>query len=176
MSRLTKHISGAASTSEAPGVISGWGALDPGPYIAIVKGNKDSARMGRLQVIIPALGGTTLPEEKQLITCDYLSPFYGAKSETHTNPSSNDYKATQHSYGFWAVPPDLDTKVLVIFAEGKLEQAFWIGCIQDPFTNHMIPGIASSEKTIGLTGGPPGTNTGTDKIATYGTKNVPSVN
>ena len=174
MSKLTTYLSGDASTPKAPGVVQNWGALDPGPYIAIVKGNKDSTRMGRLQVIIPALGGTTLPEEKQLIVCDYLSPFYGSKSEIHTNPSSNDYKATQHSYGFWAVPPDIDTKVLVIFAEGKLEQAFWIGCIQDPFTNHMIPGIASSEKTIGLTGGPPGTNTGTDKMATYGSKNVPS--
>ena len=174
MTKLTNYISGDASTETAPGVVKSWGALDPGPYIAIVKGNKDSARMGRLQVVIPALGGTTLPEEKQLITCDYLSPYYGSKSEIHTNPNSNEYKATQHSYGFWAIPPDIDTKVLVIFAEGKLDQAFWIGCIQDPFTNHMIPGIASSETTIGLTGGPPGKDTGIDKMAVYGTKNVPA--
>ena len=28
-----------------------------------------------------------------------------------------------------------------------MDQAFWIGCVQDPVTNHMIPGIAASEKT-----------------------------
>ena len=174
MSEFKKYLSGDTSLSKKPGVIQEWGTLDPGPYIAIVKGNKDSARMGRLQVIIPSLGGTLLPEEKQLITCEYLSPFYGSKSEIYTSPYSNDYKATQHSYGFWAVPPDIDTKVLVIFAEGKLANAFWIGCIQDPFTNHMIPGIASSEKTMSNTGGPPGTDTGIDKMTTYGTKNVPA--
>ena len=46
----------------------------------------------------------------------------------------------------WAVPPDVDTNVLVIFARGQKSQgnAFWLGCIQEPLTNHMVPGLASS--------------------------------
>jgi hypothetical protein len=49
------------------------------------------------------------------------------------------------------VPPDIDSRVLVIFVEGKVSQGFWFGCIQDPLTNHMIPGIAASKDTVGIT-------------------------
>ena len=103
--------------------------------------------MGRLSVLIPSLAQTGNGTSDQLITCEYLSPFYGAKGVRHNIPGSVEYEHSQHSYGFWAVPPDLETKVLVIFAEGKMNQAFWIGCVQDPYTNHMIPGVASSTRT-----------------------------
>ena len=74
------------------------------------------------------------------------------------------------------MPPDIGTRVLVIFVEGKLDQAFWIGCVQDAVTNHMVPGIASSEKTWDKSsGGPAGKySSNVDKVATYGTKNVPA--
>jgi len=92
-------------------------------------------------------------------------------------PGSTDYKDGQHSYGFWAVPPDIGTRVLVIFAEGKMDQAFWIGCVQDPVTNHMVPGIAASEKTHdSLDGTFTGADAGfqQDKQSKYGTKTVPA--
>jgi hypothetical protein len=75
------------------------------------------------------------------------------------------------------VPPDLETKVLVIFAEGKMEQAYWIGCVQEPYTNHMMPGIASSTNTNdALDGTFEGADAGfqEDKQSKYGSKNVPS--
>ena len=137
--------------------------------------------MGRLSVLIPSLAKVSSKDvtENQLVTCDYLSPFYGAKDAQKTNGASREYNDSQHSYGFWGVPPDLETKVLVIFAEGKMEQAYWIGCIQDPYTNHMVPGIASStrtwDKTTGQQEGPPGTAQSTvDKESTYGSTNVPA--
>jgi hypothetical protein len=176
---LNDYLKGDASTPKAPGGDQSWGGLNAGPYLGIVKGNKDPAKMGRLKVLIPTLAKTLNPNENQLITCDYLSPFYGAKGTRYTNGASREYTDSQHSYGFWAIPPDLETKVLVIFAEGKLEQAYWIGCVQDPYTNHMVPGIASSEntwdKTVGAQSGPPGTaQESVDKEATYGSKNVPA--
>jgi hypothetical protein len=156
-----------------------WSVTNPGPYLGIVKGNKDPARMGRLKVFIPSLVKTENPTEKQLITCDYLSPFYGAKGAQYTNGVSREFEDSQHSYGFWAVPPDLDTKVLVIFAEGKMDQAYWIGCVQDPYTNHMTPGIAASantwDKVTGEQEGPPGAQQDLiDKQKNYGTKTVPA--
>ena len=154
---LHNYIKGDASTSQAPGTDDAWTAQNTGPYIGIVKGNKDPAFMGRLNILIPALAKTYDVTEDNLITCDYLSPFYGAKSVSHNKPGSMTYDGTQHSYGFWGVPPDLDTKVLVIFAEGKMNQGFWIGCIQDPFTNHMVPGIASSTNTFNEDTNIPGT-------------------
>ena len=170
------YFKGHASTSKAPGTIKDWAGGEPGPFIAIVKNNVDPLRMGRLQVNIPALSKTADPISGNLFTCEYLSPFYGAKDVKYNVPGSTKYEHSQHSYGFWAVPPDIGTRVLVIFAEGKLEQAFWIGCLQDPVTNHMVPGIAASEKTWDKdSGGPAGQfSSGTDKQKTYGTKNVPA--
>lgn len=173
---LKDYLKGHASTSKPPGTDKSWSGGEPGPYIGVVKNNVDPLRMGRLQVNIPALSKTADPISGNLITCEYLSPFYGAKDVKYNLPGSTKYEHSQHSYGFWAVPPDIGTRVLVIFAEGKLEQAFWIGCVQDAVTNHMIPGIAASEKTWDRgSGGPAGQfSSEVDKQNTYGTKNVPA--
>jgi len=176
---LKDYLKGDASTPVAPGNDQDWSTSNPGPYFGIVKGNSDPTRMGRLSVLIPSLAkvGSKDVTENQLVTCDYLSPFYGAKDAQKTNGASREYNDSQHSYGFWGVPPDLETKVLVIFAEGKMEQAYWIGCIQDPYTNHMVPGIASSTNTHdSLDGTFEGADAGyqKDKISTYGSTNVPA--
>ena len=123
---------------------------DPGPYVGVVKATTDPLRMGRLGVNIPALTNTANPTVDNIVWCQYLSPFYGAKSINATSKSDpNDYKATQHSYGFWAIPPDIDTEVLVIFAKGETEKrsAFWIGCVQQPLTNQQVPGYGASKFT-----------------------------
>ena len=173
---LHDHLKGHASTPHVDGDKS-WTKQNPGPYLGIVKGNKDPARMGRLKVHIPTMSKTSNPSDSQLITCDYLTPFYGSKAEEYAKGAGTDYADSQHSYGFWAVPPDIGTKVLVIFAEGKLEQAYWIGCVQDPYTNHMTPGIASSKNTNdALDGTFEGPDAGfqDDKKSNYGTLNVPA--
>ena len=102
---------------------------DVGPYVGVVKYTNDPTRQGKLGVNIPELTLTNNPSPADCIWCNYLSPFYGAKSVEATSKSDpNDYKSTQHSYGFWAVPPDIDTEVLVIFAKGEANRknAFWI--------------------------------------------------
>tara|TARA_Y100000592_G_scaffold97402_1_gene168073 strand:+ start:156 stop:1937 length:1782 start_codon:yes stop_codon:yes gene_type:complete len=174
---LHNYVKGDASTSKAPGSDKSWAGTNAGPYLGVVKGNIDPTRMGRLKVHIPSLAKTSDPAENQLITCEYLAPFYGAKGGKYARGAGIDYADSQHSYGMWMVPPDLETKVLVIFAEGKMEQAYWIGCVQDPYTNHMTPGIASSENTNdALDGTFEGADAGfqQDKKSKYGTTNVPS--
>ncbi len=56
-------------------------AKDPGPYIAVVKNTVDPLKMGRLGVVIPELSRTDGHQinAEQVIWCQYLSPFYGAK-------------------------------------------------------------------------------------------------
>ena len=174
---LHNYLKGDASTSKAPGGDKSWTGQNPGPYLGTVKGNIDPTRMGRLKVQIPSLSSTSDPSENQLITCEYLAPFYGDKGGRYAKGAGIDYADSQHSYGMWMVPPDLETKVLVIFAEGKMEQAYWIGCVQEPYTNHMMPGIASSTNTNdaldGTFSGPEG-GLQQDKKSKYGTTNVPS--
>ena len=123
---------------------------DAGPYIATVKTTADPLRMGRLGVNIAALTNTTDPKPSQITWCQYLSPFYGVKSLWAVSKSDPySFKDTQQSYGMWAVPPDIDTTVLVIFAKGENqnENAFWMGCVQDPLTNQMVPGNGATDKT-----------------------------
>lgn len=146
---------------------------DPGPYIATVKTTADPLRMGRLGVNIPALTNTVNPKPEQIIWCQYLSPFYGVKSLNATSNNPYSFKETQQSYGIWAIPPDIDTSVLVIFAKGDAQanSAFWIGCIQDPMTNQMVPGNGSTENTRTDARG---VDFGTTKQQEYGTDFVPA--
>ena len=37
------------------------------------------------------------------------------------------------------VPPDVGTKVLVIFVEGNISNGYWIGCVQDAYMNFTLP-------------------------------------
>jgi hypothetical protein len=149
-------------------------AKDTGPYVATVKTVTDPLRMGRLGVNIPALTRTTSPSSSQIIWCQYLSPFYGAKSiEAVDKKDPYSYQSTQHSYGMWAVPPDIDTEVLVIFAKGDrtANTAFWIGCVQKPLVNQQIPAHGAKTDTVLGAGG---VDFSQNKEEVYGTESLPA--
>ena len=148
--------------------------INPGPYVATVKDNVDPTRMGRLRVQIPQIGSNNPgdPFDSELITVEYAPPFYGTKSGDAINTTDiTNYANTQHSYGMWAVPPDIDSKVLVIFAEGKITNGYWIACVQEPFVNNMTPGIASSKDTYAPLVGDTDSNS---VVGEYGNDNVPA--
>ena len=148
--------------------------INPGPYVATVKDNVDPTRMGRLRVQIPQIGSNNPgdPFDSELITVEYAPPFYGTKSGEAINTTDiTNYANTQHSYGMWAVPPDIDSKVLVIFAEGKITNGYWIACVQEPFVNNMTPGIASSKDTYAPLVGDTDSNS---VVGEYGNDNVPA--
>jgi hypothetical protein len=146
---------------------SGGTDINPGPYIGVVKDNTDPTKMGNLRVLIPSLSGADTGNSGNLFTCKYLSPFYGVTSPDALSAAGGvyDYESTQHSYGMWMVPPDIDTRVMVIFVEGKKSQGYWFGCIQEPYMNHMIPGLAASRDTETEAG---------DKKKVYGSDYVPA--
>jgi len=126
---------------------------DSGPYEAVVVNNLDVKYMGSLEVeILRYTGAGNTPEKSgETYTVRYLSPFYGTTNSNGLKPNDG-YANTQKSYGFWAVPPDIGTKVLVIFAEGNPNYGYWIGCIQDDYMNFMVPdGRASTERTTEIT-------------------------
>jgi hypothetical protein len=126
---------------------------DIGPYEAIVVNHLDPRYMGTLEVELLKYtsAGNTPERSGQLITVRYLSPFYGV-TPSKGLANNDGYQYTQKSYGFWAVPPDIGTKVLVIFAEGNANYGYWIGCIQDDYMNFMVPdGRASTELTTEIT-------------------------
>ena len=126
---------------------------DPGPYEAIVVNHLDVRYMGGLEVeLVNYTGSGATPEAGgQLVQVRYLSPFYGITPSAGLTPNDG-YQHTQKSYGMWMVPPDIGTRVLVIFAEGNLNLGYWIGCIPDDYMNFMVPdGRPSTTLTTALT-------------------------
>jgi len=115
-----------------------------GPYVAVVTNNLDPTYMGGLEAVLQK-GIVPFPDIKETtVTLQYLSPFSGATSANFQGNDPTNFDDVQKSYGMWMVPPDIGTKILCIFVEGDSNQGYWIGCVQDRWQNHMVPGIAAS--------------------------------
>ena len=119
-----------------------------GPYEAIVVNHLDTTYMGTLEVELLKYTTTGNNPERtgQTYTVRYLSPFYGVTPQ-RDQQQNDGYDFTQKSYGFWMVPPDVGTKVIVLFLEDNAAHGYWIGCVQDQFMNFMIPDGRASTKT-----------------------------
>lgn len=115
-------------------------------YLARVVNHLDTRFMGGLEVELLKRRGDA--NTTQYVQCKYASPFYGTTAYSGAG-KSNTYASTQKSYGFWAVPPDIGTLVLVVLAEGDPSQAYWIGCVPETGMNFMTPGYASTEYSDG---------------------------
>ncbi len=108
--------------------------------VGIVKDNRDPKKMGRLKVWIE--NSSSLEGSKSgWITCSYASPFAG---NTKGVPNAKGFGDYPKSYGFWAVPPDVGTRVFVFFVNGRQELAFWFGCAYDTNMNGMVPAPGAS--------------------------------
>ena len=110
-----------------------------GPFVAVVRNHLDSKYMGSLEVeLLTSSGsGNSTNSPGQTVPVSYLSPFYGTTPYEGTTDNEG-HQFSQRSYGMWFVPPDIGSKVLVIFAEGG--QGFWIGCVMEDYMNFMLPG------------------------------------
>lgn len=122
-------------------------SLNPYPYIGIVKNNLDPTRCGRVQVFIPELGGDS-DDQTNWRTVSYASPYMGYTSTEITQgdipDTQNSFGHVSHTYGMWAVPPDIGVEVLVIFVAGDPMRGYWIACVNSNLSRYMLPGLASS--------------------------------
>jgi hypothetical protein len=119
----------------------------PGVYKAKVVGYLDPTHMGALQVKVERYSGNDeIPG--QVITVGYMSPFFGSTSKDHVGKDPNNYEQTQKSYGFWMVPPDVGTTVLVLFANNDIKYGYWIGVVPDEYMNFSVPGIAATKYVV----------------------------
>ncbi len=125
--------------------------VDPGPYVGIVKGYGDDSGMNRIAVFIPALAQQrkskeTAPDRTELesntIMVSLALPFYGRTN--NKSDSTGSYGKTTKAYGMWMPTPDIDTQVMVVFAEGILENGYIIAYVPDALMLHSVPGIAAS--------------------------------
>jgi hypothetical protein len=102
--------------------------------------------MGGLEVALITAVPNSVFSKGETFHVKYLSPFSGSTSARFEGNNSSDFNDSQKSYGFWMVPPDIGNKVMVIFINGDPNQGYWMGCVNDLYQNHMIPGIAASKQ------------------------------
>jgi outer membrane protein OmpA-like peptidoglycan-associated protein len=117
----------------------------PGPFLAEITNHLDPSYMGSLEVVLIQNVVNPVSSQGGTYVVKYLSPFGGATSVRFEGNGPLNFNDVQKSYGFWMVPPDVGTIVMVIFVDGDPNQGYWFGCVQDTFQNHMVPGIAASE-------------------------------
>jgi hypothetical protein len=117
-----------------------------GPYIARVVGHHDSTRMGTLECVILRKGGNGQEVADAVRVYPRYAPhFFGYTAYEATDANLRNASSSQQSYGMWFVPPDIGTKVIIIFIEGDREQCFWLACVPEPGINQMVPGLAASQ-------------------------------
>jgi predicted chitinase len=134
-----------------------------GPWLGIVTNHLDPTYMGGLEVSLVkgTMGELNLQNETLIVR--QMTPFYGVTPISAEGTNSANFNDVQKSYGMWFVPPDLGTTVMCIFIDGDPNQGYWMGCVPEPFQNHMIPGIASSQ-SVAIT---------PEQERKYGTRNLP---
>jgi hypothetical protein len=122
-------------------------AINPYPYIGVIKNNLDPTRCGRLQVFIPELGGNP-DDQANWRTVSHASPYMGYTSTELTAADipdvTNGFSHVSHTYGMWMVPPDIGVEVICVFVAGDPMRGYWIACVNSNLSRHMLPGLASS--------------------------------
>jgi putative chitinase len=119
----------------------------PGPFLAEVTNLLDPTYMGRMEVALLKGIPNSAVEQGETYIVNYMSPFLGNTSKRFEGNNSSDFNDVQKTYGFWMVPPDVGTRVIVIFIDGDANQGYLLGCVPHEFMNHMIPGIAATKQT-----------------------------
>ena len=125
--------------------LPGGQKTSPGPYLAKIVSHLDPTYMGILEVQLLHEVGNDEARTGQLHQVKYLSPFAGQTNVDFVGEDPDDYDNTQKSYGFWFIPPDVGTLVMVIFVDGDAKQGYWIGCVRDNAMNFAVPGHAATE-------------------------------
>lgn len=120
----------------------------PGPFLAEVTNHLDPMYMGRLEIALKKTIPSDVEFQGEVYIANYCSPFMGNTSARFEGNNAADFNDVQKSYGFWMIPPDIGTTVMVLFIGGDPNQCYWFGCVQDPFQNHMLPGLPASTEVL----------------------------
>lgn len=121
---------------------------DPGPYIGVVKDNRDPTRSGRLRIWIPDQGGDE-NNPSNWRTVWFASPYIGTTSQKDSDDWAsgvNSFSKVQHTYGMWYPIPDLGNFVLCIFVAGDPNRGFWFAGVLNQLGHHMVPALGASNR------------------------------
>ena len=131
----------------------------------IVKANVHPTNMGVISVFIPRFS-TEENDRSQWRQVKYCTPFY---SRTDSINNGTDDLSVKQASGIVTPPPDLGTRVLCFFPDGRNAEGYYFACIPDTYIMQSIPettynrsGKAATEINDSSTGPTP-----SDKISNF---------
>jgi len=114
-----------------------------GIVIGEVKVNAHPASMGNLMVFVPTFADRSRENDKsQWRQVKYCTPFY---SRTEVQGSGDSSVTTKNTAGMIYPCPDIGTKVLCFFPEGRNQDGFWFACAPDTYMMQSLPESAMTE-------------------------------
>lgn len=120
--------------------------------LAKIKSTADATHNGKVLVWL-VNSNTNENLQENWISVGYATPFGGSTDINQVSRQAyQSFDGTQKSYGFFAVPPDINNYVLVIFANGDETQGYWFACIYKDTLTAMVPGIGSNKSYGGVSG------------------------
>jgi len=106
-----------------------------GIVTGIVKANVHGTHMGVIKIWVPTF--STNPDDRsQWRTVRYCTPFY---SRVDNQGVGDTYLGTKVTSGIVTPPPDLGTKVLAFFPEGRNAEGYYFACVPDTFMLQTVP-------------------------------------
>jgi len=116
---------------------------EKGIVIGIVKVNAHPASMGNLSVFVPTFADAGIDNVRsQWRQVRYCTPFY---SRTEVQGSGDSSIVTKNTAGMVYPCPDIGTKVLCFFPEGRNQDGFWFACAPDTYMMQSLPEPAFTE-------------------------------
>ena len=105
-----------------------------------VKANVHGAHMGVIKIWVPTF--STNPDDKsQWRTVRYCTPYY---SRVDNQGVGDTYFGTKVTSGIVTPPPDIGTKVLAFFPEGRNAEGYYFACVPDTFMLQSVPEASAS--------------------------------
>ena len=118
------------------------------PLFGVVKDNIDPNRAGRIKVLLGDKPPMDSDNSSNWVTVSYMSNFFGRVSASAGLTGTGSYKDNASSYGEWHAPPDIGTTVICVFINGDPNYGYYIGCVPEAESLHMVPAIGSSDNIV----------------------------
>ena len=123
---------------------------DKGVVIGVVKVNSHPTRSGTIMVFVPTFSDQAREDDKtQWRSVKYATPFYSRTTQTNAlgktlDKSGDNLEAVKNTSGIMFPAPDVGTRVLCVFPEGRGADGFYFACAPDIYMVQSVPESSAS--------------------------------
>lgn len=145
---------------------SGRAVRTPVAVVATVMVNVDAQMLGRIQVYWNDSSGLGANDPKNWQIARQLLPFGGYCDDRGSTEDYGSTNSNPYSWGSWSSPPDVGSRVLCIFEQGKNDEGYYLGVVPRvgrmrtiptiPKTSDPVKAVATNQKQAESFGGAEG--------------------